>query len=149
MTKAVISSEQDSRFSAPERSVALSIAGFDPSSGAGITADLKVFAAHRIYGMACITALTVQSTLGVRRVEPVAVATIRETLDCLSDDVTPSGVKIGMLATEGAVAEVAEVLTFEGRGHGRKLIDRVAGPGGLNVQVEKCAVAAVVNVRNA
>lgn len=125
MTKAVISSEQDSRFSAPERPVALSIAGFDSSSGAGITADLKVFAAHHIYGMACITALTVQSTLGVRRVEPVAAATIRETLDCLSDDVTPSGVKIGMLATEAAVAEVAGFLAQSGFSRQRIVLDPV------------------------
>jgi hydroxymethylpyrimidine/phosphomethylpyrimidine kinase len=97
-------------FAASSRPIALTIAGFDPSSGAGITADLKVFAAHRIYGMACITALTVQSTLGVRRVEPVAPATIRETLNCLLDDVCPSGVKLGMMATEEAVAEVAAFL---------------------------------------
>ncbi len=90
--------------------VALTIAGFDPSSGAGITADLKVFAAHGVYGMACITALTVQSTLGVRRVEPVAAATLRETLDCLREDVQPSGVKIGMLATAAAVSEVSRFL---------------------------------------
>lgn len=91
--------------------VALTIAGFDPSSGAGITADLKVFAAHGVYGMACITALTVQSTLGVRRVEPVATETLRDTLDCLRDDVLPAGVKIGMLATAEAVSEVSRFLT--------------------------------------
>jgi hypothetical protein len=49
----------------PSRPVALTIAGFDPGSGAGITADLKTFSAHGIYGVACISALTVQSTLGV------------------------------------------------------------------------------------
>src|ERR1700758_1911651 len=88
-----------------KRPIALTIAGFDPSSGAGITADLKVFAAHRIYGMACITALTVQSSLGVRRIDPVSAGMIRETLQCLCDDVAPSGVKIGMLATAEAVGE--------------------------------------------
>src|SRR3989441_8176402 len=49
--------------------VVLTIAGFDPSSGAGVTADIKTIAAHGCYGVACITALTVQSTAGVRRVE--------------------------------------------------------------------------------
>jgi hydroxymethylpyrimidine/phosphomethylpyrimidine kinase len=51
---------------------ALTIAGFDPSSGAGITADLKVFAAHGLFGTSCITALTVQSTTGVISTHPVA-----------------------------------------------------------------------------
>jgi len=103
--------------------VALTIAGFDPSSGAGVTADLKVFAAHNIYGMACITALTVQSTLGVRRVEPVAAETIRETLDCLREDVVPSGVKIGVLATAEAVSETARFLANTGIDRGRVVLD--------------------------
>ncbi len=105
--------------------IALTIAGFDPSSGAGITADLKVFAAHYIYGMACITALTVQSTLGVQRVEPVAANTIRETLSCLREDVSPSGVKIGMLATTEAVSEVARFLTETGIDRQRVVLDPV------------------------
>lgn len=105
--------------------IALTIAGFDPSSGAGITADLKVFAAHDIYGMACITALTVQSTLGVRRVEPVAPETIRETLACLRDDVMPAGVKIGMLATAEAVTETARFLAESGIDRRRVVLDPV------------------------
>src|SRR5579864_7484142 len=51
--------------------IVLTIAGFDPSSGAGITADIKTIAAHGCYGVAAITALTVQSTGGVRQVSPV------------------------------------------------------------------------------
>src|SRR6185312_2522085 len=85
--------------------VVLTIAGFDPSSGAGITADLKTIAAHHLYGVACITALTVQSTQGVRRVEPLDPKLVRETLETLIADVPPAAVKIGMLGT-GAVAEV-------------------------------------------
>jgi len=105
--------------------IALTIAGFDPSSGAGITADLKVFAAHNIYGMACITALTVQSTLGVRRVEPVSPETIRETLACLREDVIPAGVKIGMLATAKAVGEVIRFLASAGIDRQRVVLDPV------------------------
>src|ERR1700756_1477352 len=105
--------------------IALAIAGFDPSGGAGITADLKVFAAHNIYGIACITALTIQSTLGVRRVEPVAAETIRDTLACLRDDITPSGVKIGMLATAEAVAETARFLADAGIDRQRIVLDPV------------------------
>lgn len=90
-------------------SVVLTIAGFDPSSGAGITADLQVFAAHGLYGTSCITALTVQSTLGVAGVEPVA-KLITPTLDHLDADLPPTGIKIGMLATAEAVQTVAAYL---------------------------------------
>lgn len=110
---------------ASTRPIALTIAGFDPSSGAGITADLKVFAAHDIYGMACITALTIQSTLGVRRVEPVAAGTIRDTLACLRDDIIPAGVKIGMLATAEAVTETARFLAETGIDRRRVVLDPV------------------------
>jgi hydroxymethylpyrimidine/phosphomethylpyrimidine kinase len=93
-----------------EMSIALTIAGFDPGSGAGVTADLKTFAAYRVYGVACISALTVQSTQGVRAVEPLAPILVRQTLDCLADDVHLSGVKIGMLGSAGVVGEVASFL---------------------------------------
>jgi hydroxymethylpyrimidine/phosphomethylpyrimidine kinase len=90
--------------------VALAIAGFDPSSGAGITADLKTFSAHRIYGVACISALTVQSTQGVRAVEPLPPALVRQTLHCLAEDVGLSGIKIGMLGSAEIVSEVVSFL---------------------------------------
>lgn len=85
--------------------VVLAVAGFDPSSGAGITADLKTIAAHHLYGVACITALTVQSTQGVRLVQPVDPKLVRKTLETLIADVQPAAVKIGMLGS-GEVAEV-------------------------------------------
>ena len=88
----------------------LTIAGFDPSSGAGVTADLKVFAAHGLFGVSCITGLTVQSTVGVRDSEPVAAHVVRATLDCLREDLALDGVKIGMLATAENVAAVADFL---------------------------------------
>jgi hydroxymethylpyrimidine/phosphomethylpyrimidine kinase len=88
----------------------LTIAGFDPSSGAGITADLMVFAAHGLFGTSAITALTVQSTVGVRAMEPVAADLLRATLDCLDEDLPPAGIKIGMLATGGNVAAVCDYL---------------------------------------
>jgi hydroxymethylpyrimidine/phosphomethylpyrimidine kinase len=94
----------------PFRPVALTIAGFDPGSGAGITADLKTFSAHRIYGVACISAMTVQSTLGVRAVEPLSHVLVRQTLECLAEDVSLSGVKIGMLGSAGVVGEVSSFL---------------------------------------
>ncbi len=87
--------------------IVLTIAGFDPSSGAGMTADLKVFAAHGLYGMSCLTALTVQSTQGVRRVEAVNPALITEILECLEQDVEFAGIKIGMLAQADVIEAVA------------------------------------------
>ena len=94
-----------------EMKTVLTIAGFDPSSGAGVTADLMVFRAHGLFGTSCITGLTVQSTVGVRATHPVAAEVVRETLECLWDDLPPDGIKIGMLATAANVAAVAEFLT--------------------------------------
>ncbi len=95
--------------------VALTIAGFDPGSGAGITADLKTFSAHWIYGVACISALTVQSTQGVRAVEPLPAALVRQTLDCLAQDVSLAGIKIGMLGSSEIASEVVSFLIGQSR----------------------------------
>ena len=88
----------------------LTIAGYDPSSGAGVTADLFVFAAHGLFGTSCITSLTVQSTLGVRCAYPVSPHIIADTLACLNEDLPPAGIKIGMLGTAEAVESVAVFL---------------------------------------
>lgn len=90
--------------------VVLTIAGFDPSSGAGITADIKTIAAHGCYGISCITALTVQSTSGVRQVEPVRPELVSATLTELIADVDVAAVHIGMLASAPVVAAVVEFL---------------------------------------
>ncbi len=92
------------------RPVVLSIAGYDPSSGAGITADIKTMAAHRCYGVTCITALTVQSTRGVRRVQPVAGQVIADTLEELAGDMEIAAVKIGMLGSADAARAVTAFL---------------------------------------
>jgi hydroxymethylpyrimidine/phosphomethylpyrimidine kinase len=90
--------------------IALTVAGFDPSSGAGVTADIKTFAAHSVYGVACISALTIQSTQGVKSVQYVDPGTFRATLDCLAQDLTLAGVKLGMLATGETVRSVCDFL---------------------------------------
>jgi hydroxymethylpyrimidine/phosphomethylpyrimidine kinase len=105
--------------------VALTVAGFDPSSGAGMTADLKVFAAQGVYGVSAIAALTVQSTQGVRRVQPVEGQLLRQTLACLAEDVPIAGVKIGMLGTAEAVAAVAGFLRESGISRDRVVLDPV------------------------
>jgi hydroxymethylpyrimidine/phosphomethylpyrimidine kinase len=90
--------------------IILTIAGFDPSSGAGITADLKTAAAHGCYATACITALTVQSTRGVSRVEALRPSLVRDTLEELVADMAISAVKIGMLGSAEVAREVADFL---------------------------------------
>jgi len=98
----------------PVPPVVLTIAGFDPSSGAGVTADIKTFAAHGCYGVACITAITVQTTVGVHSVDPVAATTVRHTLAELASDVPIAGLRIGMLGTCEVLDAVSEFLTLPG-----------------------------------
>ena len=96
--------------------VALTIAGFDPSSGAGVTADLAVFAAHGIFGTSAITATTVQSTVGVAGVKAADPVWLLRTLEYVSVDLAPAGVKIGMLVTDANVRAVVQFLqTMQGR----------------------------------
>jgi hydroxymethylpyrimidine/phosphomethylpyrimidine kinase len=95
--------------------VVLTIAGFDPSSGAGITADIKTIAAHGCYGVSCITAMTVQSTAGVKRVESSDPALISDTLDELASDLEISGVHIGMLGSAKVARAIADFLSAPGR----------------------------------
>ena len=90
--------------------VVLTIAGFDPSSGAGVTADIKTIAAHGCYGVSCITALTVQSTAGVRRVEAISPALLAETLEELNADIEISAVHVGMLGSGKVARAVSEFL---------------------------------------
>ncbi len=100
-----------SSLSSPTSRTLLTIAGHDPSSGAGMTADLQTFAAHRLFGTSAITALTVQSTLGVAEIQPVDPALLRRTLDHLCADLPPAGIKIGMLGSSEIAATVAAFLT--------------------------------------
>lgn len=88
----------------------LSIAGTDPTGGAGIQADLKSIAANGGYGMAVVTALVAQNTRGVREIHVPPVAFLRAQLDAVSDDVVIDAVKIGMLGSAAVVDEVADWL---------------------------------------
>lgn len=112
----------DSPMTAAAPAVALTIAGFDPSSGAGVTADLKTFAAHGIYGVACISALTVQSTQAVLAVDPVSTIRVRQTLECLAEDVSLSGIKIGMLGSSAIACVVSSFLANQSRTISRERI---------------------------
>jgi hydroxymethylpyrimidine/phosphomethylpyrimidine kinase len=88
--------------------VALTIAGSDPSGGAGIQADLTTFAAHGVHGTSVITALTAQNTVGVQGVAVTEVEFVAAQLASVLDDLTVAAVKTGMLATEEIVRLVAD-----------------------------------------
>jgi hydroxymethylpyrimidine/phosphomethylpyrimidine kinase len=91
----------------------LGIAGSDPSGGAGIQADLKTYAALGVYGMAVITALTAQNTIGVTGVHAVAPEFVSLQIDTVVQDIPPDAVKTGMLAS----ADIVRVVAEEARGY--------------------------------
>jgi hydroxymethylpyrimidine/phosphomethylpyrimidine kinase len=90
--------------------ILLTIAGFDPSCGAGVAADLKTFAAHGCYGVAAITSLTVQNTQTVEAVHNTPSAELREQLEVLMKDADIAAVKVGMLGNRGNAVVVGEFL---------------------------------------
>ena len=92
------------------KKVALSIAGSDPSGGAGIQADIKTFAALGVYGTAVPAALTAQSTRGAESVKEVSPAFLRKQLEVLLSDVYINAAKTGMLLSEQTVVAVSEAL---------------------------------------
>jgi hydroxymethylpyrimidine/phosphomethylpyrimidine kinase len=87
--------------------IALSIAGSDPSAGAGIQADLKTFSALGVYGATVITALTAQNTRGVSAIEPVRAAMVSAQIDAVFADLKVDAVKIGMLGQATIIEAVA------------------------------------------
>jgi hydroxymethylpyrimidine/phosphomethylpyrimidine kinase len=88
----------------------LSIAGFDPSGGAGVLADIKTFAALRCHGLAAITALTAQNTQGVVGIELVPAEFVGAQIDALFADIDIASVKLGMLAAPAIVETVGQRL---------------------------------------
>ncbi|MEI7750451.1 MAG: bifunctional hydroxymethylpyrimidine kinase/phosphomethylpyrimidine kinase [Candidatus Omnitrophota bacterium] len=87
--------------------VALSIAGSDPSGGAGIQADLKTFHQHKVYGMAVITLLTAQNTRGVRAVYVMKPAQVIRQLEAVLEDIMPQAAKTGALGDDKLLRAVA------------------------------------------
>lgn len=94
----------------PRPACALTIAGSDSGGGAGIQADLKTFAAHRVHGLSAIAALTAQHTRGVTAVEVPSLAFLRAQIDACFDDFNVQAVKLGMLATADVIHAVADAL---------------------------------------
>ena len=96
-------------FSLPiELPVALTIAGSDPSGGAGLQADLKTFHQFGVYGMAIPTLVTVQNTRSVEAVVPLDAGLVRNQLDCVQRDIPPSAAKIGAIPDTIVVEAIAE-----------------------------------------
>ncbi|MDO5657043.1 MAG: bifunctional hydroxymethylpyrimidine kinase/phosphomethylpyrimidine kinase [Paracoccus sp. (in: a-proteobacteria)] len=89
----------------------LSIAGTDPTGGAGIHADLKTFAANGAYGMAAVTAVVAQNTQGVRGFAAIEPAMVADQIDAVFEDVRVDAVKIGMCANAGIIEAIANRLT--------------------------------------
>src|SRR5260370_4708502 len=90
------------------RPVALTIAGSDPSGGAGIQADLKTFHQFGVYGEAVLTLLTVQNTTRVGRVECLAPEFVIEQLFAVLEDIPPAAAKTGALGNAAIVAAIVE-----------------------------------------
>jgi hydroxymethylpyrimidine/phosphomethylpyrimidine kinase len=86
---------------------ALTIAGSDSGGGAGIQADLKTFAAHRVYGCSAVTAVTAQNTLGVVAWQALPADLVIAQIEAVADDFAPEAVKIGMLGTAAIVEAVS------------------------------------------
>src|SRR5688500_13778703 len=91
--------------------IALTIAGTDPTGGAGIQADLKTFSAFGVYGASVVTALVAQNTQGVRAIHDVPPPFISDQLASVFDDLDINAVKIGMLSRPEVIETVAEALT--------------------------------------
>lgn len=96
----------------------LTIAGTDPTGGAGIQADLKTFSAMGAYGMSVITAVVAQNTCGVRSFQALDPTFVAEQIDAVFDDVRVDAVKIGMIAT----AEIAHAIADRLIHHGAKIV---------------------------
>lgn len=94
----------------PSIPIALTIAGSDPSGGAGVQADLKTFHQHRVYGCAAITLLTVQNTHGIQRVELVAADLVGAQVDAVITDTPPQAIKTGALGSAAIIERVATSL---------------------------------------
>ena len=89
----------------------LTIAGSDPSGGAGIQADLKTITVYGMYGMSAITALTVQNTTGVFSVTEMSPDFVAQQIDCIFEDIRPDAVKIGMVSNAEIIRVIADRLS--------------------------------------
>ena len=88
----------------------LTIAGTDPTGGAGVQADLKTMMAHKVYGMSVITALVAQNTMGVYDIMEVTPNFLAEQFDCVFEDIYPDAIKIGMVSSPELIKTIVQKL---------------------------------------
>lgn len=105
--------------------IVLSISGSDPSGGAGLEADLKTFHQHGVYGMAVPTLLTVQNTVGVRKVKTLEPDFLEEQVDFLLEDMLPTVIKIGSIGSKRMVQALIRVLSQQRLDKVKIVIDTV------------------------
>ena len=120
---------------------ALTIAGVDPSGGAGILADVKAISANGAYACAVVAALTAQNTTGVAGILPVSPDFVRLQIDTLFADVRIDAVKIGMLGQSGAIFAVADRLAHWKPPH--VVLDPVMIAKSGDALLEKAAIGAL------
>lgn len=135
--------------------VALTIAGSDPSGGAGIQADLKTFTAIGVYSGAAISSLTIQNTRGVFAIQPVDPALVKDQIACVLSDLNVSHIKIGMLGSAAVAESIYDALVnFSGEiiydpvlvsSSGRQLID-LAGYDTIRDQFLKLCTVLTPNI---
>lgn len=89
---------------------ALTIAGTDPTGGAGIQADLKSFEERSVYGMSVVTSVVAQNTCGVALINHQPLDMIQKQLDCVFDDIKPDAIKTGMIATKDMMSLISQYL---------------------------------------
>jgi hydroxymethylpyrimidine/phosphomethylpyrimidine kinase len=119
----------------------LTVAGSDPSGGAGLQADLAVFAALRCHGMAVVGGLTAQNTRGVTADHPLPAEFVTRQIEALFDDCPPAAAKTGMLASEQIVGAV--VSAFSARPDVPLVVDPVAVAGGGARLIDAAAERAI------
>ncbi|MEQ8825777.1 MAG: bifunctional hydroxymethylpyrimidine kinase/phosphomethylpyrimidine kinase [Filomicrobium sp.] len=126
-----------------QRPVALTVAGSDPSGGAGIQADLKTFTVHGVYGASVVTALTAQNSVGVRGVHDVPSEFVSDQLAAVRDDLPVAAMKTGMLARAEVIEAVADGLRGEAwiGGRPKLVVDPVMVATSGDVLLEADAVA--------
>jgi len=120
---------------------ALTIAGSDSGGGAGIQADLKTFAAHRVFGTSAITAITAQNTLGVTMWRALPTDLVTAQIEAVAGDIGADAVKVGMLATAAIVEAVAAAIAELDLPH--VVVDPVMVAKGGDRLLEEDAVAAL------
>jgi hydroxymethylpyrimidine/phosphomethylpyrimidine kinase len=118
-----------------------SVAGVDPSGGAGIAADLKTFASLGAYGMAAVTAVTVQNTQGVRGFRLMEPAFVADQIDAVFEDIRVDAVKIGMVGSAAIAEAIAGALQRHGARH--VVVDPVMVAKGGDPLLTADAVAAI------